>query len=83
MSQFDYSELADRTWGNEIISYIPKIHEYKGKQEYILRSEAGEASINFARLIKKRMTSSIRLAPWSRAKERYKRMYNDDKGNIK
>ena len=30
------------------------------KEEYILRSEAGEASINFARLIKKRMTSLIR-----------------------
>ena len=28
MSQFDYSELADRTRDNEIISYISKIHEY-------------------------------------------------------
>ena len=33
MRQFDYSYLADRTWDNEIISYISKIHEYKGKQE--------------------------------------------------
>ena len=28
MSQFDYSELADRTRDNEIISCISKIHEY-------------------------------------------------------
>ena len=34
MRQFDYSYLADRTWDNEIISYISKIHEYKGKQDY-------------------------------------------------
>ena len=25
MRQFDYSYLADRTWDNEIISYISKI----------------------------------------------------------
>lgn len=31
MKQFDYSYLADRTWDNEIMSYISKIHEYKGK----------------------------------------------------
>ena len=39
MRQFDYSELADRTWDNEIISYISKIHEYKGKQELFLRQK--------------------------------------------
>ena len=33
MRQFDYSYLEDRTWDNEIMSYISKIHEYKGKQE--------------------------------------------------
>ena len=31
MREFDYSKLAERTWDNEIISYISKIHEYKGK----------------------------------------------------
>ena len=30
MREFNYSKLADRTWDNEIISYISKIHEYKG-----------------------------------------------------
>lgn len=28
MRQFDYSYLADRTWDNEIMSYISKIHTF-------------------------------------------------------
>ena len=39
MRQFDYSHLADRTWDNETISYLTKIHEYKGKQELFLRQK--------------------------------------------
>ena len=35
MRQFDYSYLEDRTWDNEIMSYISKIHEYKGKARII------------------------------------------------
>ena len=42
MRQFDYSYLADRTWDNEIMSYISKIHEYKGKQELFLRQRSVE-----------------------------------------
>ncbi len=44
MRKFDYSKLADRTWDNEIISYISKIHEYKGKQELFesLKISAGK-----------------------------------------
>ncbi len=42
MREFDYSKLADRTWDNEIISYISKIHEYKGKQELFLRQKTVE-----------------------------------------
>jgi len=42
MRQFDYSYLADRTWDNEIMSYISKIHEYKGKQELFLRQRPVE-----------------------------------------
>ena len=42
MREFDYSKLADRTWDNEIISYISKIHEYKGKQELFLRQKPVE-----------------------------------------
>ena len=42
MRQFDYFYLADRTWDNELISYISKIHEYKGKQELYLRQKPVE-----------------------------------------
>lgn len=42
MREFDYSKLADRTWDNEIISYLAKIHEYKGKQELYLRQKPVE-----------------------------------------
>ena len=42
MRSFDYSSLADRTWDNEILSYISKIHEYKGKQELFLRQKPVE-----------------------------------------
>ena len=52
MRQFDYSYLADRTWDNEIISYISKIHEYKGKQELYLRQKPVELNrlIEFAKI---------------------------------
>ena len=42
MRKFDYSHLEDRTWDNEIMSYISKIHEYKGKQELFLRRKPVE-----------------------------------------
>ena len=42
MRKFDYSYLAYRTWDNEIMSYISKIHEYKGKQELFLRQKPVE-----------------------------------------
>ena len=42
MRTFDYARLSDRTWDNEIISYISKIHEYKGKQELFLRQKPVE-----------------------------------------
>lgn len=33
MRNFDYSYLKNRTWDNEILTYVAKIHEFKGKQE--------------------------------------------------
>ena len=42
MREFDYKKLSDRTWDNEIISYVAQIHEYRGKQELYIR----EALIN-------------------------------------
>ena len=42
MRNFDYSHLKDRTWDNEILSYIAKIHEFKGKQELYFRQKSVE-----------------------------------------
>ena len=39
MKVFDYSILSDRTWDNEIVSYLTQIHEYKGKQELYIRQK--------------------------------------------
>lgn len=36
MRSFDYSNLKNCTWDNEILSYVVKIHEFKGKQEFYL-----------------------------------------------
>ena len=32
MRRFDYTELKNKTWDNEVINYLSLIHEYKGKQ---------------------------------------------------
>ncbi len=42
MRTFDYMKLADRMWDNEILSYIAKIHEYKGRQELYVRQKPVE-----------------------------------------
>lgn len=42
MRAFDYHKLAERTWDNEIVSYIAQIHEYKGRQEMYLRQKPVE-----------------------------------------
>lgn len=42
MREFNYAKLAERTWDNEILSYVSKIHEYKGKQELFLRQKPVE-----------------------------------------
>lgn len=42
MKEFDYSKLKTRTWDNEILAYIAKIHEYKGKQALYLRQKPVE-----------------------------------------
>lgn len=42
MRKFDYNFLKNRTWDSEILSYVAKIHEYKGKQEFYIRSKPVE-----------------------------------------
>ena len=39
MREFDYDILKQRTWSNEILSYIAQIHEYRGKQELFVRQK--------------------------------------------
>ena len=39
MRTFEYSNLKDRTWDTEILSYVAQIHEYKGRQERFLRQK--------------------------------------------
>ena len=42
MRKFDYQTLAEKTWDNEILSYVAKIHEYKGRQEMYIRQKSVE-----------------------------------------
>lgn len=42
MKIFDYSNLINRTWDNEIVSYIAQIHEFKGRQELYIRQKPVE-----------------------------------------
>lgn len=42
MRTFDYMKLADRMWDSEILIYVAKIHEYKGKQELYVRQKPVE-----------------------------------------
>lgn len=39
MRNFSYSHLKERTWSNEIVSYVAQIHEYKGRQELLLNQK--------------------------------------------
>ena len=42
MRSFDYSKLKDRSWDSEILGYVAQIHEYKGRQQVLLRQRAAE-----------------------------------------
>ncbi len=39
MRSFDYGKLSERLWDAEIVSYVSKIHEYKGKQDLYASQE--------------------------------------------
>ncbi len=39
MRVFNYSELKDKKWDNEIIAYISQIHEHRAKQEMFLKQQ--------------------------------------------
>lgn len=42
MRSFDYSKLAQKTWDMEIITYLSKIHECKGRQDLYIRQKPVE-----------------------------------------
>lgn len=42
MREFDYHRLTERTWDNEILSYVAQIHEHKGRQELFLKQKPVE-----------------------------------------
>lgn len=42
MRIFNYRELKDKKWDNEIIAYVAQIHEHKGKQEMFLKQKPEE-----------------------------------------
>lgn len=42
MREFDYRNLKSRMWDNEIVGYVSKIHECKGRQELYLRQKPAE-----------------------------------------
>jgi Fic family protein len=39
MRSFNYEKLALQTWDSEILSYVAKIHEYKGRQDLYIRQK--------------------------------------------
>lgn len=42
MRVFDYTQLKDRTWDSEILSYVAQIHEHKGRQQVLLKQQPTE-----------------------------------------
>ncbi len=42
MRSFSYEKLAEDLWDAELVSYVSKIHEYKGKQELFVRQKPTE-----------------------------------------
>jgi Fic family protein len=42
MRNFDYTKLSEHLWDSEIVSYIAKIHECKGRQELYVRQKPVE-----------------------------------------
>lgn len=42
MRNFDYTKLSERMWDTEIVSYIAKIHECKGRQNLYVRQKTVE-----------------------------------------
>lgn len=42
MRRFDYTDLINKTWDNEVINYLSLIHEYKGKHGSYMQKNPAE-----------------------------------------
>ena len=42
MREFNYTELSNRSWDSEILSYVAQIHEFKGRQELYLKQKPAD-----------------------------------------
>ena len=42
MQTFDYRKFIAAEWDSEILSYIGKIHEYKGRQDFCIMKKSQE-----------------------------------------
>lgn len=42
MREFDYTKLKGRTWDGEVLGYVAQIHEYKGRQQVLLKQRPME-----------------------------------------
>lgn len=61
MRSFDYRVLEDRTWDNQILSYVAQIHEYRGKQKIYLNQKPVELDrlVKIARVQSTEASNSI------------------------
>ena len=42
MKTFDYTQLAERSWPTDIVNFVAKIHECKGRQDLFVRQKPTE-----------------------------------------
>lgn len=42
MRHFNYTDLVNKSWDNEVINYLSLIHEYKGKQGVYIQQQPQE-----------------------------------------
>lgn len=77
MREFNYSSLKNKTWDNEIIGLVAKIHEYKGRQELYLKQkpEVLEKLVEVAKAQSTEASNEIEGIVTTRA--RFNKLIND------
>ena len=61
MRQFNYNNLKDKKWDNEVVNYLSLIHEAKGKQSLYLKQKPDELNrlIEIAKIQSTESSNSI------------------------